>query len=278
MLRGWRKRPSFTRSSLARILSVLSFIVGCDVPNTWLEKTLTGFTQELRQLLPDELLTVVLYGSAAGANFVPDISDLNVAIVVRALQFDVLQKLQPRMRDWHKQGFAMPLLLDQEFLQRARDVFPMEFHDIKEQHRVLWGEDVFRDLDIDPHRLRFQAEHEARSKLLRLRAMFLEHADDLPRLRAIMVDSIKTFFILMRNVIRLHGRGQLLTYSEVLKHFEQHFSLACPRLRQLIAIRAGSQPWPAEPVVDFFRDYLVEVQKLVEVIDHLPPHPPSAHA
>jgi hypothetical protein len=275
---GWRKRLSFTRSSSTRILSVLLFSSGRGVPNTWLEKTLAGFTQELRQLLAEDLLAVVLYGSGAGANFVPDISDLNVAIVVRVLRFDVLQKLQPRMHAWHKQGFAMPLLLDQEFLQRARDVFPMEFHDIKEQHRVLWGEDVFREIDIDPHRLRFQAEHEARSKLLRLRALFLKHADDLPRLRAIMIDSIKTFLILMRNVIRLHGRGQILTYNEVLKQFEQHFRLTFPRLRQLIAIRAGAQAWPAELVVDCFREYLAEVQQLVEVIDHLPPHLPATHA
>lgn len=248
------------------------------MPNTWVEKTLVGFTQELRQLLTEDLLAVVLYGSAAGANFVPDISDLNIAIVVRALRFDVLQKLQPRMRAWRQQGLAMPLLLDQEFLSRARDVFPMEFHDIKEQHRVLWGEDVFRDLDIDPHRLRFQAEHEARGKLLRLRALFLEHADDPPRLRALMVDSIKTFFILMRNVIRLHGRGQVLTYNEVLKQFEQHCQLTFPRFRQLLAIRAGLQTWSTESAVDCFRDYVMEVQKLVEVIDRLPPHSSASHA
>lgn len=249
------------------------------MPNTWLEKTLTSFTQELRQLLADDLIAVVLYGSAAGANFVPEISDLNAAIVVQVLRFDVLQKLQLHMYAWQKQGFALPLLLDREFLSRARDVFPMEFHDIKEQHRVLWGEDVFQNLDIDPHRLRFQAEHEARSKLLRLRALFLQHADDPSRLRIILVDSIKAFLILMRNVIRLHGRGHISTYAEVLKQFEQHFRLTLPCFRQLLAIRAGSQAWfAASPVVDFFRDYLVEVQKLVEVIDHLPPNPPSAHA
>ncbi len=135
------------------------------------EKILVQFVQELRHLLADELVAVALYGSGAGSNFVPGTSDLNIAIVVKEARFEVLGKLQPRIAAWHTLGFAVPLLLDQEFLQRGRDVFPMEFHDIKDQHRLLWGEEVFRDLEIDTQHLRFQAEHEARSKLLRLRAL-----------------------------------------------------------------------------------------------------------
>jgi predicted nucleotidyltransferase len=248
------------------------------VPNAWLEKTLSTFTHELRQLLKEDLIAVVLYGSGAGANFVPDLSDINVAIVVKTVSFEVLQKLQPRMAAWHKQRFAMPLLLDQEFLQRARDVFPMEFHDIQEQHRLLWGEDVFQDLSLDSRHLRFQAEHEARSKLLRLRALYVEHADDLPRLRALLVDSSKTFLVLMRHLIRLHGQAGTPGYEDVLRRFERHFTVTLPRIQQLIEIRSGRRPWPGEPLADFFHDYLAEVQQIVSVIDRLPPHPSSSHA
>ncbi len=248
------------------------------MPNAWLEKILIEFTQEVRTLLADELVSVVLYGSGAGVNFVPDRSDINVAIVVKTVQFDTLQKLRPSLGAWQKRGFAMPLLLDQEFLQRARDVFPMEFHDIQEQHRLLWGADVFRDLVVDSRHLRFQAEHEARSKLLRLRALYLDCAEDPPRLRALLIDSSKTFLILMRNFIRLHGHAGALTYEDVLTRFERQFQLTFPCLQQLIAIRTGRQIWSAPLLTEFFRDYLVEIQQIIGVIDHLPPHLSAAHA
>jgi hypothetical protein len=241
------------------------------------EKTLAQFTQEVRQLLADDLVAVALYGSGAGANFVPGASDLNVVIVLKEARFEVLQKLQPRIAAWHKLGFALPLLMDREFLQRGRDVFPMEFHDIKEQHRLLWGEEVFRELEINTHHLRFQAEHEARSKLLRLRALYLECGGDQQRLRALMLDSLKTFLLLMRHFIRLRGQEGLLTYTEVLDQFEQHFQHAFPRMRQLLAIRASQQEWPAEATADCFRDYLAEVQQLVSLIDHLPLGTSPAH-
>lgn len=246
--------------------------------NAWLEKILVKFTQELRHLLLSDLVAVILYGSGAGANFVPDLSDINVAIVVREIRFDILQKLQSRIASWRKQGFALPLLVDQAFLDRARDVFPMELHDIQEQHRVLWGEDVFQDLTIDATHLRFQAEHEARSKLLRLRALYLECAEDVPRLHALMIDSSKTFLILMRPLLRLHRQNSVSTHEDVLNRFERHFSLTLPRIHQLIAIRAGQQPWPPEPLVDFFREYLTEVQQIIDVIDRTPTSQPASHA
>lgn len=244
----------------------------------WLEKTLTEFTQELRRLLPSDLVAVVLYGSGAGKDFVPDLSDINVVIAVKELRFVILQKLQPRMAAWHKQGFAMPLLVDHEFLQRARDVFPMEFHDIKVQHRLLWGEDIFQELTLDSRNLRFQAEHEGRSKLLRLRALYLECAEDVPRLRALMIDSTKTFLVLMRHLLRLHGQTDVSAYEDVLTRFTRTFSLTFPRIRQLVAIRMGRQSWPTDPLIDFFREYLTEVQHIIEVLDRTPSSRPSADA
>lgn len=243
--------------------------------NKQIERTLAQFTQELRQLLGENLIAVILYGSGAGDNFVPGVSDLNVAVVVTELHFEVLQKIQPHMATWHTSGIAVPLLIDREFLLRGRDVFPMELYDIIEQHHLLWGEDVFHGLAVDPHHLRFQAEYEARSKLLRLRALYLECAGDQTRFQALMLDSLKTFLILMRNLIRMRGEENLVTYAEVLTHFERHFQLSFPRMHDLMAIREAKRPWPSGDTTTFFGDYLTEVQQLVRVIDQLPSNDPS---
>ncbi|MGH7966326.1 MAG: hypothetical protein ACRERD_31625 [Candidatus Binatia bacterium] len=245
--------------------------------NSQVEKTLAQFTHELQQLLGGELVAVVLYGSGAGDNFVPGVSDLNVAVVVKELRFEVLRKLQPRIATWHGRGIALPLLLDREFFHHGRDVFPMELYDIIEQHRLLWGEDLFRGLVVDPQHLRFQAEYEARSKLLRLRALYLEYAGDQNRFQALMLDSLKTFLILMRNLIRMRGEDSSPTYAEVLTHFERHFQLSFPCMHDLIAVREGKHSWPSGDATSVFHDYLAEVQQLVRVIDQLPANNPSTH-
>ena len=238
--------------------------------NASLESTLAQFTQELRELLGNQLLAVVLYGSAAGENFVPGSSDLNTAIVVQRMGFEVLKKLQPRMESWHKRGFAVPLIVDRHFLHQSRDVFPMEFSDIKEQHRTLWGEEIFRPLAIGGEYVRFLAEHEARGRLLRLQALYLECAGEPPRLRQILLDSLKTFLTLMRHLLRLQGKSGVQNYGEVLSLFEQHFQVSFPEMRCLIAIRQGVKNWPHEPATELFREYLEDVQRLVSLIDVLP--------
>lgn len=235
------------------------------------EKTLTRFTQEVHQVLGADLLAVALYGSGAGDDFVVGLSDLNIVLVVTELRFDLLQKLQPYMKAWRKRGFALPLLLDREFLGRSRDVFPIELHDIQEQHRLLWGEDIFRSLEIDDRHLRFQAEYEARAKLLRLRALYLECAGKRFPLRLLMLDSLKTFLSLMRALLRLRGEQGLRTYGEILERFEHRFDTTLPRMHQLLAVRSKRHGWPAEATADFFRDYLTEVEQVVGIIDHLSP-------
>jgi predicted nucleotidyltransferase len=235
-----------------------------------IEKTLTDFARELHQLLGEELVAVVLYGSATGVNFVPRQSDFNVAIVVREMRFEVLHTLQPRMAAWHALGFAIPLVIDREFLSHSRDVFPMEFSDIQKHHVLLWGEDIFQNLTISLQHMRFLAEYEARSRLLRLQALYFEHADEPQRLRQIMLDSLKTFFTLMRHLLRLQNNESGQTYAEVLADFEHRFHVTFPRMRQLVAIRVGTRQWSDEPATTFFRDYLTEVQRFVRLIDRLP--------
>jgi hypothetical protein len=234
------------------------------------EKTITQVTEQVRLIFGKDLVSLALYGSAAGEDFVRGASDLNFAIVLEHVTFQHLTALHQHLPKWHKLRVATPLLLDRQFLDRARDVFPMEFHDIREQHRVLYGEEVFATLVIDGRHLRYQAEHEARGKLLRLRTLYAEVGAERKRLRVLMLDSAKTFVIIMRNFIRL-GRGESRTvYLQVVDEFERHFQQTFPTIRRLVNIRLGMQRW-TDGADDTFRNYLDEVERLIDLIDHVLP-------
>ena len=106
---------------------------------------------------------------------------------------------------WRRRGFALPLVIDEEFLERARDTFPMEIDDLRRAHRPLAGTDVLAALTVDRTHLRRQCEHEARAKLLRLRALYLDAAarpEDLDRL---LTESLKSFLVILRHVLHLRG-------------------------------------------------------------------------
>jgi predicted nucleotidyltransferase len=239
------------------------------------EKAVAHVVEQARTVFGPDLVSIALYGSAAGEDFVPGKSDLNFVIVLERVTFAHLQALHRHLRKWHKLGAAMPLLLDRHFLERARDVFPMEFHDIKAQHRVLYGDEVFATLAIDSRHLRYQAEHEARGKLLRLRALYAEVGADRKRLQALMLDSVKTFVIIMRNFIRLREGRSHTRYLQVLDQFTEHFGLTFPTMHQLLQIKQGNEPW-ARTLDETFRSYLEEVERLIDLIEQALPEPDGA--
>ena len=124
-------------------------IVGAMVDATT-EKAIAQVVEQARAAFGSDLVSIVLYGSAAGEDFVPGRSDLNFALVFERVTFAHLKRLHAHLPGWHKLRVGTPLLFDRRSLDRARDVFPMELHDIKAQHRVLYGEEVFATLVIVP--------------------------------------------------------------------------------------------------------------------------------
>jgi predicted nucleotidyltransferase len=239
------------------------------------EKVVARVVEHMRTAFGRDLVCVALYGSAAGDDFVPGRSDLNFVVVLEPLTVRHLTALHAYLPKWHKLGVATPLLLDRKSLDRGRDVFPMEFHDIKGQHRVLYGEEVFATLRIDTRHLRYQAEHEARGKLLRLRALYAEVGADRKRLAALMLESVKTFLIIMRNFIRLQAGQGHARYVEVLDQFETHCGVAFPAMRHLLRIKLGLETW-ADSVEATFGAYLDEVERLVDLVDRMLPEPREA--
>ena len=133
------------------------------------ESSLTDLTSRLKAALGDRLVSLILYGSASMADRLDHLSDLNVVCVLDRIGTDELAKSEAVFQWWLDRGNPGPLLLTNEEVKTSADCFPMEYHDMREQRRVLFGADVIADLAIDNSAYRIQVEHELRSKQIRLR-------------------------------------------------------------------------------------------------------------
>lgn len=231
------------------------------------ERAVTGVAEQLHALFGAHLVAVAVYGSAAGDDFVPGASDINLVAVLDKLAYHHLRALRPYATRWRKDRIATPLLVDRSFLRSATDVFPMELHDMRGQHRIVYGEDVFSQLAVSDQHLRYQCEFEARSKLLKLRRLYVEFAD--PRaLQELMLDSLKTFIVVMRHLVHLRGQPPLASYPAVLAAFSRTFACRMPVMTHLLEIKLAKAQWSGD-AEDTFRRYLGEVEQLVQTIDRL---------
>ncbi|MEW6558066.1 MAG: hypothetical protein AB1349_12070 [Elusimicrobiota bacterium] len=138
-----------------------------------MQKYLDGFCEALVQLYGDNLVSIVLYGSAVKREHILKESDVNVMVVVKELTLKKLASLEKTINRAQRKANISVVFWTEEELKNSADVFPVEFLDIKEKYQVLTGRDIISDISIDTKNLRHQLEFELRSKLLRLRNEWL---------------------------------------------------------------------------------------------------------
>ncbi len=103
----------------------------------------------------------------------PATSNYNVLLVLDGLGVAELDALSKPAAQWTKAGHRPPLLFTRGQLQASADVFPIELLDMRQSHRVLFGEDPLADVTINHEHLRLQLERELNEKLLALREGYL---------------------------------------------------------------------------------------------------------
>jgi predicted nucleotidyltransferase len=233
-----------------------------------LERDLAGFVRDVERALGSALVGVSVYGSAATDEWVRTRSDVNTLIVVNGVTSGVLDALAATLPSWRRRGFALPLVVDEEFLERARDAFPMELDDARRAHRTLVGPDVFAGIQVDRSQLRRQCEHDARAKLLRLRALYLDTAADGRALEQLLVQSLTTFLVILRHVIHLRGDEAPFAYPDVLAHGERLLG-PLPAFHRVLDHRRGGARLARRELRAEFSRYLADAERVVAAVDAL---------
>lgn len=234
-----------------------------------MKKRLSDLTERLKADLGERLVSVILYGSAAMDDWHEKSSDLNVLCVLDRLSASELAQSEPAIRWWRQQGSPAPLLLNEEEVRTSTDCFPMEFHDMQEHRRVLYGRDVIAGLEIDRSFYRAQVEHELRAKQIRLRQKGAEALKDAGRLTGLMTDSISTFCVLGRHALILAGRPARWKKREVIEGLEQAMGMRMAAANEILAIRGSGKRLSQADALSLYDNYLGEIDAMVRFADGL---------
>ncbi|MCM8770044.1 MAG: hypothetical protein NC911_10350, partial [Candidatus Omnitrophica bacterium] len=130
------------------------------------EKALGTLVDCLKESLGGKLVSVIVYGSFLTENYQPGISDINLIVVVSQVTAGELFSLRKKIKRliW-KHGFK-PFFFTPEFVKSSLDTFPLEWVEIKNCHRVIYGENLVEKLLIDREDLRRQLERQIKQDYL----------------------------------------------------------------------------------------------------------------
>jgi len=233
-----------------------------------MEDKLLDLVDRLKHSQGERLRSVVLYGSAASGEHKEHFSDLNVLCVLTRVTPAELAASAPIFEWWRSLGNPSPLLLSEEELRTSTDCFPIEFHDMQERRRVLFGPDLIQDLAIDRKFYRAQVEMELRSKLLRLRQMAADVLFDKPALLRLMIDSVPNFLVLARHALLVSDLPAGFRKREVVRHLPDIGVDESP-FDTLLDLRDQSKLARDIDPDALFASYLKQIEAVVSHVDKL---------
>ena len=234
-----------------------------------MEKLLNELVKRLQEACGDDLVSVVLYGSAAGGDYHEKFSDLNVLCVLRVVGVPELRKTEPAVKWWLSKKQPVPLFLSLEEIENAHDAFPIEFLDIQQNHRVLFGKDLVSGIRVSTRHHHQQVEHELRGGLLRLRSRYLAVQHQEKEVVELMARSLASFATLARHALILAGEPAPVRKREIIEGASRRFHLHSLPFETLLEIREGTQGVSGEPVHALFASYLEQITRLAEAVDKL---------
>jgi hypothetical protein len=217
----------------------------------------------------NKMHSAYIVGSALTRDYDPKKSDINSVIVLHEMDLKFLETLAPLGRKYGKQGIAAPLIMTPSYIDKSRDVFPMEFLNIKLLHHTVFGQDIFRELDIDRTDLRQQCERELKIKLIGLRQGYISAAGDQKVLATGFADSFTGYMPLFKAIITLLGGEAPQNNREILAALTDITGIRTDAFNEVLALKSRQAKPTIEKLNLVFKDYYEIIEQLGEVIDAL---------
>ncbi len=238
--------------------------------NNKVKKILVDFTEQLKALWGDNLVSIILYGSAASGEFSRRHSNVNILVVLNNSHLGDLTKISSCLNK-HEFNNINPLFFSRDFISKSLDVFPIEFLDIKENYFILFGEDLPAGLNIDIKNLRYQCEHELRIKFINTRKFYLHNLRDSARLCSGLVSFGNSVLHVMRNLLRIKNKITPYIKEDIVKEAAKEFGLNSDVFIKILDIKKRNLKLRHSAVLELFSDFAAELEKLIEIVDRLQP-------
>jgi hypothetical protein len=200
---------------------------------------LQHLVSRLQYACGDDLVSVVLYGSAARDDFHEHFSDVNVLIVLRHMRPTIYPALNGVLKWWsHDEKLRPPTIMTLEELRESADVFAIEMLDIQAAHKTLSGEDVVSGIEVPMNLHRVEVEHDLRTTLLRLRNHLLLTVDGDDELKLVMGKSVTSVVTLFRHALIALGENPPHAKPKVVEHAAEVFGFRAQPLHLVLELRS----------------------------------------
>ena len=213
-----------------------------------------------------KLKSIILYGSASSGEYIKGQSDINLLLVCDNVDLGLLKTIEKTVRNGIRRRISAPLLFTPEHIERAKDVFPIEFLDMRDNHLVLYGEDIFLNLKIGDEHLRLECEEQIKGKLIRTRQAWFEVSGNRKRTRALLYTSLMNIIPALRGIIRLLGEDPPVERYRIIEMADRLLDVDLAVFREIFDIKREGKSFEVNSIFQRYLDTLSSLAGYVDVM------------
>ncbi len=230
-------------------------------------KRFNPFQEDILANFQDKIHSITITGSALTDDFDPKRSDINSIFVLHQMDVKFLELLAPLGKKYGKKGVSAPLIMTPEYIINSLDVFPLEFLNIKLLHKTVFGEDLFKDMEINPSDLRLQCERELKVRMIGLRQGYISSAGNKTLLAKMFAGSFSGYIPLFRGIILVSGKEPPLKNDDVLKTLESVSGVNTDVFKQVLEQKRHKTKLSIDQLNAIFESYYQAIEKLGDMTD-----------
>ena len=235
-----------------------------NIKNNRLEAVEKDFVMQAKTAFGDNLRSIILYGSILTDNYNPLSSDINLLIILNQATPERIVVLGKYAAKTLQENNITPTILSLNEFVSSADIFPMEYFDIKELHKVIYGDDVFQGLEISRANLRLQTEDRLRGCINSLRQVLLLSESNPKYIANGVRHTHGLYNAIFRSILRLVGEEKIAyTYRDNLKAVSEYIDFNPQPFKDICRIAKDT---PIEGVVV---DLVLALVNIVDFVDKL---------
>jgi predicted nucleotidyltransferase len=227
------------------------------------------FTRDYQRIYGDDLVSIILYGSAAGKDYVPGRSDINFMIVLTEEGIRDPERSFALVKKWRKRNVAVPLFLTEGYIETSTDVYPIEYLNFQRRYITVFGKEILKGLSLKKEFIRLQAEREIKGKLLLLREAYLGSSGKKAELTNIINQSLHALIAIFNALLFIKDIDIPEGSRSLMISVCNTFGLENNVFMRLVHIREGKIKPDEKELNGIFKEYLNEINKLSKIVDEL---------
>ena len=233
------------------------------------EEMFSEITDDFKKVFGEDLISIILFGSGTGDDYLPGKSDLNFLIVLSEEGIDNLDRAINVVSKWKKRNVIIPLFMTKSYIDSSLDSYPVEFLNMQKNYITVFGEDVLKELSFEHSLLRLQCERELKGKILHLREGLLETEGKDKKIRNLIKISLTAFISIFKALLYLVEAEIPREKRGVIKSVAGEFGINAAVFLKCADIKEDKGNFSSSEIKDIFKTYLMEVRKLSGIVDKL---------